>query len=246
MSSVTHPIVVENVSLAYRIAKDRAGSMKEFAINMLKRQVVYESLWALDDVSFEVAPGEVFSVLGPNGAGKSTLLKLIAGVLPPTSGRVLVRGLISPLIELGGGMNPEMTGRQNIVLFGTLLGRDPSYMRERVGPIGEWTELTEFLDNPLRGYSTGMYSRLGFGIATDVKPDVLLVDEVLSVGDQRFRRKSTERIQDLMSGGTTVILVSHALQMIRDLATRAVWLDHGRVKMIGETDAVVDAYEASD
>lgn len=238
-------IQVDHVSLAYRLAKDRAGTMKEFAINLLKRQVVYESLWALDDVSFEVTPGEVFAVVGPNGAGKSTLLKVLAGVLPPTSGRAVVRGLVSPLIELSGGMNPEMTARENIVLFGTLLGRDPDHMRERIGPIAEWSELTEFLDAPTRNYSTGMSSRLAFAVATDVRPEVLLVDEVLSVGDERFRRKSTLRIQDLMSGGTTVVLVSHALGTVRSMANRAMWLHRGQIKAIGEVSSVVDAYEAS-
>ena len=219
--------------------------MKEFAINILKRQVVYETLWALDDVSFEIAKGEVFGVVGPNGAGKSTLMKVIAGVLPPTSGRVIVEGLVSPMIELSGGMNPEMTGRENIVLFGTLLGREPALMRERIGPIAEWAELTEFLDVPLRNYSTGMYARLGFAIATDVLPEVLLVDEVLSVGDENFRRKSTAKIRDLMDGGTTVVLVSHSLQTVRKMADRVMWLDHGRMKLIGETMEVVTAYEDS-
>ena len=219
--------------------------MKEFAINILKRQVVYETLWALDDISFEIAKGEVFGVVGPNGAGKSTLMKVIAGVLPPTSGRVIVEGLVSPMIELSGGMNPEMTGRENIVLFGTLLGREPALMRKRIGPIAEWAELTEFLDVPLRNYSTGMYARLGFAIATDVLPEVLLVDEVLSVGDENFRRKSTAKIRDLMDGGTTVVLVSHSLQTVRKMADRVMWLDHGRMKLIGETMEVVTAYEDS-
>lgn len=219
--------------------------MKEFAINLLKRQVVYETLWALDDVSFEIAQGEVFGVVGPNGAGKSTLMKILAGVLPPTSGRVVVEGLVSPMIELSGGMNPEMTGRENIVLFGTLLGREPSLMRERIRPIAEWAELTEFLDVPLRNYSTGMYTRLGFAIATDVLPEVLLVDEVLSVGDENFKRKSTAKIRDLMDGGTTVVLVSHSLPTMRKMADRVMWLDHGRMKLIGETMEVVTAYEDS-
>ena len=245
MTSSAAPIRVQSVSLAYRLARDRAGTMKEFAINILKRQVVYETLWALDDVSFEIAKGEVFGVVGPNGAGKSTLMKVIAGVLPPTSGRVIVEGLISPMIELSGGMNPEMTGRENIVLFGTLLGREPSLMRERIRPIAEWAELTEFLDVPLRNYSTGMYARLGFAIATDVLPEVLLVDEVLSVGDENFRRKSTAKIRDLMDGGTTVVLVSHSLQTVRKMADRVMWLDHGRMKLIGETTEVVTAYEDS-
>lgn len=243
---MTQPsITAENIGLAYRIAKDMAGSMKEFAINLLKRQVRYESLWALDDVTFEVPKGEVFSIIGPNGAGKSSMLKVLAGVLPPTSGRVIVRGLVSPLIELGGGMNPEMTGRENIVLFGTLLGREPQVMRGRVDTIAEWAELTEFLDHPLRNYSTGMSSRLAFAIATDVKPEILLVDEVLSVGDERFRRKSTKRIEELMGAGTTVVLVSHNLSTVRKMSDRVMWLDRGRIKMIGAADEVVDAYEAS-
>jgi ABC-2 type transport system ATP-binding protein len=238
-------VVATNIGLAYRMARDQAGSMKEFAINMLKRQVVYESLWALDDVSFEIAQGEVFAVVGPNGAGKSTLMKVIAGVLPPTSGRVVVRGILSPMIELSGGMNPEMTGRENIVMFGVLLGRDPDYMRERVGPISEWAQLTEFLDVPMRNYSTGMVSRLGFAIATDVKPEILLVDEVLSVGDEAFRRKSNERLEQLMEGGTTVVLVSHSLATVRSMADRVMWLDHGRIKMIGDAETVVQAYQDS-
>lgn len=219
--------------------------MKEFAINLLKRQVVYESLWALDAVNFQITKGEVFAVIGPNGAGKSTLMKVLAGVLPPTSGRVIVRGLVSPMIELSGGMNPEMTGRENIVLFGVLLGRDPQYMRKRIGPIAEWAELTEFLDVPLRNYSTGMYARLGFAVATDVKPEILLIDEVLSVGDENFRRKSTARLEELMDGGTTVVLVSHSLGTVRKMANRVMWLDHGRMKMIGDADTVVQAYEDS-
>jgi ABC-type polysaccharide/polyol phosphate transport system ATPase subunit len=238
-------VVATNIGLAYRMARDQAGSMKEFAINMLKRQVVYESLWALDDVSFEIEKGEVFAVVGPNGAGKSTLMKVLAGVLPPSSGRVVVRGLVSPMIELSGGMNPEMTGRENIVLFGVLLGRDPEYMRERVGPIAEWAELTEFLDVPNRNYSTGMVARLGFAIATDVKPEILLVDEVMAVGDEAFRRKSNERLQELMDGGTTVVIVSHSLNAVRNMADRVMWLDHGRIKMVGDAEAVVQAYQDS-
>jgi len=243
---VTEPsIEVDNVSLAYRLARDQAGTMKEFAIRLLKRQVVYESLWALDGVSFQVAKGEVLGVIGPNGAGKSTLLKLLAGVLYPTAGRVVVRGLVSPMIEVSGGMNPEMTGRENIVLFGTLLGRSPQHMQERIQPIAEWAGLVDFLDTPLRNYSTGMTSRLGFAIATDIKPEILLVDEVLSVGDEHFKRKSTQRMQDLMDGGTTVVLVSHVLPTIRAMADRVLWMERGRIKMLGDANEVVDAYRAS-
>ena len=238
-------ISVQDVSLAYRMARDRAGTMKEYAINLLKRQVVYEQLWALDGVGFEVAKGEVFGVVGPNGAGKSTLIKVLAGVLPPTDGRVVVRGTVSPMIEISGGMNADMTGKENVVMFGTLLGRSPSFMRERMMSIAEWADLTEFLDVPVRNYSTGMQARLAFAIATDVRPEILLVDEVLSVGDENFRRKSTQRLEDLMAGGTTVVLVSHSLSTMRKLANRVMWLDRGHMKMIGEAKPVVDAYEAS-
>jgi ABC-2 type transport system ATP-binding protein len=238
-------ITAENIGLAYRMSKERAASMKEYAINLLKKQVIHEQFWALDDVSFEIPRGEVFGIIGPNGAGKSTLLKVLAGVLPPTTGRVVVRGFLSPLIELSGGMNQEMTGRENIVMFGTLLGREPQHMQERIVPIAEWAELTEFLDTPIHAYSTGMSSRLAFAIATDVKPEILLVDEVLSVGDERFSRKSTERMKDLMDGGTTVVLVSHSLGQVKSMSHRVMWLERGRIKMIGPANDVIDSYKDS-
>lgn len=243
---MTEPsIEVHNLSLAYRVARGRAASMKEYTINLLKRQMVYEQFWALDDVTFQVEKGEVFAVIGPNGAGKSTLLKVLAGVLPPNQGRVIVRGFVSPLIELSGGINQEMTGRENIVMFGTLLGRDPDEMYERIDEIAEWAELTEFLDAPAHTYSTGMVSRLAFAIGTDVHPEVLLVDEILSVGDEKFSRKSQARMRQLMEGGTTVVLVSHSLTQVQNLASRAMWLDRGRIKMIGQVDEVVAAYRDS-
>lgn len=238
-------IEVENLGLAYRVSRDRAASMKEYTINLLKRQVVYEQFWALDDVSFQIPKGEVFAIIGPNGAGKSTLLKVLAGVLPPNNGRVIVRGFVSPLIELSGGINQEMTGRENIVMFGTLLGRDPDHMQERIGAIAEWAELTEFLDAPAHTYSTGMISRLAFAIGTDIHPEVLLVDEILSVGDEKFSRKSQERMKTLMDGGTTVVLVSHSLTQVKNISSRAMWLERGRIKMIGGVDTVVDAYKDS-
>lgn len=239
------PIEVTDVRLAYRLARNRAGTFKEFAINLLKRQLVYEQLWALDDVTFSVRPGEVFGVVGPNGAGKSTLMKALAGVLPPTSGRVIVRGIVSPMIEVSGGINPEMTGRENIVLLGTLLGREPAEMRERTAEIAEWSGLTDFMNVPVASYSTGMRARLMFAVATDVKPDVLLVDEVLAVGDESFRKTSLTRIEDLMAGGTSVVLVSHSLSTVMRYADTAMWLDHGRVKAMGPPKEVVEAYQGS-
>jgi ABC-2 type transport system ATP-binding protein len=244
---VTAPPIVEaqRLGLTYRLARNSASSAKEFAIRLLKRQVSYERLQALDDVSFSVAQGEVFGVIGHNGAGKSTLLKILARVLPPTAGRVVVRGAVAPMIELGAGFNGEMTGRENVVLYGALLGREPRDMRRRAEAIAEWAGLVEFLDVPVRSYSTGMVARLGFSVATDTRPDLLIVDEVLSVGDQEFQTRSADRIAEMMRGGTSVVLVSHALETVRDLAQRVMWLDHGRAKMLAPAADVIDSYIAS-
>jgi ABC-type polysaccharide/polyol phosphate transport system ATPase subunit len=243
---VTDPIVeAQRLGLTYRLARNSASSAKEFAIQLVKRQVSYERLRALDDISFSVARGEVFGVVGHNGAGKSTLLKILARVLPPTSGRVVVRGMVAPMIELGAGFQGEMTGRENIVLYGALLGREPHVMRQRAEAIADWAGLDDFLDVPVRSYSTGMVARLGFSVATDAKPDLLIVDEVLSVGDQEFQIRSSARITEMMNAGTSVVLVSHALETVRDLAHRVLWLDHGRAKMLGNAATVVDSYFAS-
>jgi ABC-type polysaccharide/polyol phosphate transport system ATPase subunit len=238
-------IDVESVSLSYQMAHDRAGTFKEFTMQLLKRQVRTEQFFALRDVSFQVQRGEVFSLIGANGAGKTTLMKIVARVLPPYSGRVVVRGVVAPMIALGAGFNPEMAGFENIVLFGTLLGRDPDEMRERAPAIAEWAELTEFLDVPIRSYSSGMLARLGFAVAADVDPDVLVVDEVLAVGDESFQRKSAARMQILMNGGTAVLLVSHDLHHVETLSHRVLWLDHGHVRMLGDPKEVVEAYRAS-
>ena len=245
MADHPRPIEVTDVRLAYQLARNRAGTAKEHLINLLRRQVVYDELWALDGVTINVGRGEVFGVIGPNGAGKSTLLKAVAGVLHPTSGRVVVRGAVAPMIEVSGGMNQDLTGRENIVLLGTLLGRSPAEMREGVGEIAEWAGLSDMMDAPIRTYSSGMRARLGFSIATDRKPDVLLIDEVFSVGDQAFRAKAANRIEHLMSGGTSVVLVSHALNTIEDMCDRAIWLEHGRIKEQGPSADVVDAYRGS-
>ncbi len=230
------------MALAYRMTHDRAGTVKEFAIRFVKRQVQYEQLWALKGVSFTVGRGEVFAVIGPNGAGKSTLMKVLARVLPPTEGRVIVRGSVAPMIELGAGFNAELTAYENVVLYGTLLGRDPEFMRERAEAIAKWAALEDFLDVPIRSYSSGMLARLGFSVATDIEPDILVVDEVLSVGDEAFQRKSAERIEAMIDAGTAVVLVSHALETVLEVAERVMWLDHGQVKMIGEPKEVVEAY----
>jgi ABC-type polysaccharide/polyol phosphate transport system ATPase subunit len=238
-------IAASGVSVAYQMTHDRAGTLKEFTFQVLRRQTRTEKFWALRDVSFEVRRGEVFSLIGPNGAGKTTMMKVVARVLPPSEGRVVVRGALAPMIALGAGFNPEISGLENIVLFGTLLGRSPDEMRDRAGEIAEWAELTSFLDVPVRSYSSGMLARLGFAIASDVDPDVLVVDEVLAVGDEAFQRKSYQRMEKMMGGGTAVLVVSHDLDMVTKLSHVVLWLDHGMVKMIGPPREVVDAYKNS-
>jgi ABC-type polysaccharide/polyol phosphate transport system ATPase subunit len=212
---------------------------------MFKRRVQFEQLWALDRVSLTVSAGEVVGIIGANGAGKSTLMKVIARVLPPTQGRVVVRGRVAPLIELGAGFNPELTGVENTLLYGTLLGRKPATMRKRLPEIARWAELEDFMDVPVRSYSSGMLVRLAFAIAVDGEPQVLLVDEVLSVGDERFQQKSISRVRDLIDGGTSVVFVSHNLETVRAMTSRVLWLDRGRVKLAGDADEVIDAYVTS-
>ncbi len=237
-------IEARDLNLAYRLDLNRAGTFKEFLLNLFRGHLRRDTLWALKDVSFTVGPGEVFGVIGPNGAGKSTLMKIIAQVLPPTSGRVIVRGSVAAMISLGAGFNHEMTARENIVLYGTLLGRDITFMRSRVDPILQWAELTDFRDVPIRNFSSGMLARLAFSVATDAFADILVVDEVLSVGDEAFRIKSLGRMEDMIRSGSTVIFVSHTLTTVQKLCDRVLWLDKGNVRMLGDPAEVVDAYKA--
>lgn len=238
-------VVVSDVSLAYIMDRGRAGTFKEAFIRFVKGEREREKFWALTGASLTVHPGEVFAVVGANGAGKSTLMKVIARVLPPTHGHVVVRGLVAPMIALGAGFNMEQTARENIVLYGSLLGRDPDYMREHLDGILAWAEVSEFADVPLRTFSSGMTARLAFSVATDVDPQVLVVDEVFAVGDQSFQKKSQARMEALIGGGTSVVLVTHNMGLVKRLANRVMWLDHGQVKMVGSSDEVVPAYEAS-
>lgn len=239
---MTPAVELSSVALAYRLSRSRSSSLKEFAIHLAKRQVLFEEFFALQEVSFAVLPGEVLAIIGSNGAGKSTLMKVMARVLPPTEGRVLVRGRVAPMIELGAGFNMEMTGYENVVLYGSLLGRDAARMRKRATEIAAWAGLQASMDVPVRSYSSGMLARLAFSIAVDVEPDVLLVDEVLSVGDESFQRKSAARMDDLIRSGTAVVLVSHNLDQVLEKADRVVWLDAGRVRAVGEPGSVVRAY----
>jgi ABC-2 type transport system ATP-binding protein len=238
-------VTVDGVGLDYQRALHPAASIKELFIRTARREMAYQRVWALQDVSLELAPGEVLGVIGHNGAGKSTLLRIISGTLLPTAGRVVVRGRMTPVLDVAAGLDLDMTTAECIVLVGALLGRRPAEMRRRVVPIAEWAGLSNYVDAPVRSYSTGMFARLGFAIVTDDVPDILLIDEILAVGDAGFQVRSLERIEALAGHGATVVMASHDLQTIERLATRILWLAAGRTVMLGDADAVSAAYVAA-
>ena len=235
-------ILFEGVSVRYRVPRERVSGIKEFAIRWLQRRLTYEEFWAVRDVSFEVRKGEVFGIIGRNGAGKSTMLKVMARVLQPTQGRVVMRGRLAPLLELGGGFHPELNGRENVYLNMALLGHSRAETDRLFDSILEFAEVSDFIEAPLRTYSTGMVARLGFAVATCVRPDILLVDEVLSVGDTRFQEKCLDRMQFYRDQGTTIVIVSHSMGTVSYFCSRALWLDHGQVKAMGDVDEVVNQY----
>lgn len=236
-------IEVKDVSMRFRMANDRINSLKEYAVQLLRGKVEYNEFEALKNVSFDVKRGEVVGLIGHNGAGKSTILKVISGILKPSEGSVTVRGNIAPMLELGSGFDFDMTGRENIFLNGAILGYSEAFLNSKYDEIVAFSEIGQFIDVPLRNYSSGMIARLAFSVATVVVPEVLIVDETLSVGDAAFQKKSYKRMMELMHGGTTVLFVSHSLREIRDMCSRVVWLDHGEMKMFGATEEVCDAYE---
>lgn len=238
------PIIeVNDVSMRFRMANDRISSIKEFAIAKLTGKLEYNEFEALKHVSFDVQRGEVVGLIGHNGAGKSTMLKVISGILKPTEGSVTVRGNIAPMLELGSGFDFDMTGRENIFLNGAILGYSKEFLESKYQEIVDFSEIGQFMDMPLRNYSSGMIARLAFSIATVVVPEILIVDEVLAVGDADFQDKSRRRMMELMSGGTTVLFVSHSLQQIRQMCTRVVWLEHGEVQRFGDVTEICDEYE---
>jgi ABC-2 type transport system ATP-binding protein/lipopolysaccharide transport system ATP-binding protein len=237
-------IRLENVFLRYRFAREASWSLKAHIIRSLKGLMSYEELEALHDVSLEIPSGARVGIIGQNGAGKSTLLKLIARVHRPSEGRVYVEGRVSPLLELGLGFNGELTGRENVFLQGALLGFSRAEMKRRFAGIVDFAEIEEFIDTPIRNYSTGMVARLGFAVATDVDPDVLIVDEALSVGDERFRAKCEARMAGFRNAGKTVVIVSHALAQIRESCERAIWIDRGRFVADGAPKVITEAYRA--
>jgi ABC-2 type transport system ATP-binding protein len=241
-SNAEQAIRLEDVSVRYRVPSERIGTFKEYTIRFLKRQIQMRTFWALNNVSLDVRRGEVFGVVGNNGAGKSTLLKVVARVLRPTKGRVVVWGRVAPLLELGAGFHPELTGKENIFLNGALLGFSHHETLEKFDQIVEFSELGEFINAPIRTYSTGMYARLGFSVATASEPDVLIVDEILGVGDETFRKKCQARIETFRQRGSAILLVSHDMPTVHGLCQRVAWLDHGILMMVDEPDRVIKAY----
>jgi len=237
-------ISVDNVSVRFNLATERVDSLKEYVIKMLKRKLLFQEFFALKDVSLHVKAGESWGIIGSNGSGKSTLLKVVCGIIKPYSGTVALRGSVAPLIELGAGFDVDLTARENIFLNGAVLGYSKSFIKQHFDEIVQFAEIEDFLDVPIKNYSSGMVARLGFSIATIVKPQVLIVDEILAVGDYAFQKKCEKRMSDMISGGTTLLYVSHQHKTVREMCKKALWLKQGRVEMVGDVNTVCDAYIA--
>lgn len=236
-------IKLENVGIRFNLSKEKVDSVKEYFIKMIRHELKFNEFWALKEVSFSVNKGDRVGILGLNGAGKSTLMKVIAGVFKPTEGTVTKQGVIAPMIELGAGFDMQYTGAENIYLYGAVLGHSRKFMEEKFDEIVEFSELKDFIDVPLKNYSSGMKARLGFAIATIVKPDILILDEVLSVGDAKFRKKSEKKIMEMMDTGITVLFVSHNINQVRDICNKALILDHGKVVKYSDVDEAIELYE---
>lgn len=240
------PIIsVNNVSMRFNLAQEKTETLKEYTVKFLKHQLFFNEFYALDDVSFTIQQGESVALIGRNGSGKSTMLKVLAGVMYPTKGSVQVNGSIAPLIELGAGFDMDLTARENIYLNGAVMGHDRAFMDEHFDSIIDFAELREFVDVPVKNFSSGMVARLGFSIATEVKADILICDEVLSVGDFMFQQKCQKRMERMLSGGTTLLFVSHSLPQVKKLCTHSIWLDHGHKRADGPTEEVCEQYTAA-
>lgn len=237
-------IEVNDVTMRFRMNSDKIMSLKEFVTTALRGKLKYQEFTALDHVSFTVKKGETLGLIGRNGAGKSTMLKVISGILKPTEGSVMCYGNVVPMLELGSGFDMDLTGRENIFLNGAILGYSETFLREKYDEIVEFSELGQFIEVPIRNYSSGMLARLAFSIATVVQPEILIVDEILAVGDAQFQEKSKKRMLELMGGGTTVLFVSHSIVQIREMCKRVVWLEKGVIQMADKTEKVCEAYEA--
>lgn len=235
-------IEVNNVSMMFNKSSEKVDNIKEYVIKLMKRELMFEEFWALKNVSFNVKRGEAIGFIGLNGSGKSTLLKTIAGVLKPTKGTIGVYGSVAPMIELGAGFDPDLSARENVYLNGAVLGYDRKNMDQRFQEIIDFAELWDFLDTPVKNFSSGMQARLGFAIATSTIPEILIVDEVLGVGDYKFQEKCQKRIGTIIETGATVLFVSHNIQQVKDICTRAIWLNKGELLMDGAVDEVCDRY----
>lgn len=235
---------VDHVTIRFNLASQKVDNLKEYVIKLIKKELMFQEFFAVKDVSFQVHAGEAWGLIGSNGSGKSTMLKAISGIMKPYKGSVTIQGSVAPLIELGAGFDPECTARENIFLNGCVLGHSKKFMEEHFQDIVEFAELQQFLDSPIKNFSSGMKARLGFSIATMVKPDILIVDEILSVGDYKFRQKCMKRMKELLSGGTTLLYVSHNIEEVRRLCDHAVWLDKGTARMVGDVEEVCNAYMA--
>ncbi len=237
-------IEVRDVTMRFHMNTDRIMSLKEFVTRRLTGKIAYSDFTALDRVSFDVKRGETLGLIGRNGAGKSTLLKVISGILKPTGGCVATNGNVVPMLELGSGFDMDLNGRENIFLNGAILGYSEGFLKAKYDEIVDFSELGQFIEMPIRNYSSGMLARLAFSVASVVEPEILIVDEILSVGDAGFQEKSHARMMELMGGGTTVLFVSHAMDQIREMCSRVLWLEHGKLRMIGQVDTVCSAYES--
>ena len=236
-------IKVSDVSMRFHLAENQATSIKEYTTRLVKGDIRYRDFWALRNVSFEVTKGEVLGIIGSNGSGKSTLLKIIAGIMRPSEGYVETCGTVAPMLELGSGFELEMTGRENIYLNGAILGYSEELINAHFNEIVDFSELYQFIDVPIRGYSSGMLARLAFSVATVIRPEILIVDEILAVGDDVFQAKSRAKMMELMDGGSTVLFVSHDMDQIREICHRVLWIENGEVRMTGPAETVCDAYE---
>lgn len=235
---------VDHVTIRFNLSNQKVDNLKEYLVRLMKRELMFQEFLALKDVSFQVRQGESWGLIGTNGSGKSTMLKVISGIMKPYQGSVTVNGSVAPLIELGAGFDPECTARENIYLNGCVLGYSEKFIQEHFDEIVDFAQIGQFLDSPLKNFSSGMKARLGFSVATMVKPDILIVDEILSVGDYKFRQKCEKRMQELLDDGTTLLYVSHNISEVRRLCDHVVWLDKGEARMIGDVKTVCDAYMA--
>lgn len=240
---MTSIINVDHVTMKFNLMEEKVDSLKEYIVRLLKGKLFYNEFIGLNDISFSVNKGDILGIVGFNGAGKSTMLKILSGILKPTIGKVTVEGSIAPLIEVGAGFDPDLTAKENIFLNGAILGYSREFLEKHFNEIIDFAELQQFINVPVKNFSSGMYARLGFAIATVVRPDILIVDEVLSVGDFHFQEKCEARIEEMINQGTTIIIVSHNIEMIERLCNKVLWLDHGKKKAFGDTMKICNEYK---